>query len=307
MTGSLITVSRLSKRYGSTPALAELDWSVEPGSVAGVLGPNGAGKTTLAKVLLGITRPSSGSLSVLGKDVATHPEHARRVMGFLPEGRVPYGDMRPGTFLTFYGRFFRPFDHGAALELLRGWQVPFEPRIRDLSKGNRAKVGLAAVLARRPTLLMLDEPTVDLDPASSEEILSLIASWVADGERSVILITHRLENVERVCDRVLFLNQGRAVAQGDLDDIRSRWKRVRASGPFPEPAELMKWAGVRSVQAGENWVDVMVEDGSEVLAQRLRAAGAGDVQMHGVSLRDIYLTLMDFQRGRLDGVLESLV
>ena len=307
MTGPLIAVSNLSKSYGDTPALAGLDWTVEPGSVAGVLGPNGAGKTTLAKILLGITRPTSGSVSILGHDVRTHPEHARQAVGFLPEERVPYGDMRPGTFLKFYGRFFDSFDGGVARRFLDGWEVPMEARIRDLSKGNRAKVGLAAVLARRPLLLMLDEPTVDLDPASSEEVLSLVASWVADGERSVVLVTHRLESVERVCDNVLFLNQGKALAQGDLDDLRGRWKRLTASGPFPSPTELKTWDGVRSVRSAESWVDLMVEDGSEALAQRLRSAGATDVQVHGVSLRDIYLTLMDYQRGRLDGVLESLV
>jgi len=306
MSQALIRTSGLSKQYGEVRALQSLDWSLPPGSITAILGPNGAGKTTLAKLILGITRPTSGSVEVLGRRLPEGLKEIRRAVGFVPEEKTLFPDMKGKAFLPFYGRFFPGFRRDVAKELLEGWSVPLNIRIKDLSKGNRAKLLLAVVLARKPKLLLLDEPTSDLDPASVEEVISVLAGWVADGERGVVITTHRLEEVERIGDRVLCLLEGRSVADDELDELRSRWRRIRGTGSPPPLKELQKLGGVRGVQAGDTWVTLVMEDNSQEGMERLRGAGMGQVSAEGMNLRDIYLALVNYNRGRLDGVLESL-
>ena len=307
MTNTLIRAAGLGKWYGNQAALEPLDWEVQGGSITGVLGPNGAGKTTLAKLVMGITEPTRGTVEVLGREVRRHPVATRNTVGFLPEDKLLYDEMSVRAFLRFYGSFFPRWDSRAANTLLETWGIPQAPRIKELSKGNRAKLVLGAVLCRKPTILLLDEPTIDLDPVSAEEVLSLVAQWVASGDRGVVITTHRLEEVERICDKVLFLIGGKAILQDDLDDLRSRWKLVRASGAEVGPEELKGWPGVQRVEAGPGWTVLTVDGGDDEVARKLRQAGATDVEVDGVSLREIYLTLTHYQRGRLDEALEGVV
>lgn len=307
MSHTLIRTAGLAKSYGDRVALEPLDWELERGSIAGILGPNGAGKTTLAKLIMGITEPTAGEVTVLGREVGANPAAIRQDVGFLPEDKLLYDEMRVETFLRFYGSFFPDWDLRAATTLLRSWDIPARSRIKELSKGNRAKLVLGTVLCRKPRILLLDEPTIDLDPASAEEVLSLVAQWAAAEDRGVVITTHRLEEVERICDRVLLLLEGKAILQDDLDDLRGRWKMVRASGPGLAPEGMRDWPGVRRVEDGAGWVVLTVDESANSVERRLRETGATDVEVEGVNLREIYLALTDYQRGRLDEALEGVV
>jgi len=307
MTEPIILTSGLAKSYKANLALAPLDWTVLPGSITGVLGPNGAGKTTLAKLLLGVTWPTAGSVRVLGRDVSSDPSWVRAEVGFVPEDKLLYDEVSVKAFLRFYGSFFPRWDSEAVHRILGVWGVPTDPKIKELSKGNRAKLVLGAVLCRNPRILLLDEPTIDLDPASTEEVLSLIAQWAADNDRAVVITTHRLEEVERICDQLLILLGGEVVLEGDLDDLRETWKRVRGHGTIPSEERLKAFPGVRDVASGPGWVTLLVDGGAESVAEGLRKAGASGVGVEGVSLREIYLSLTAYQGGRLDAALEGVV
>jgi ABC-2 type transport system ATP-binding protein len=307
MTEFLIRTSDLKKVYGENQALAPLDWTVSSGSITGVLGPNGAGKTTLAKLILGVTWPTGGTVEVLGRDVASDPSWVRAEVGFVPEDKLLYDEISVESFLRFYGSFFPRWDQGAAQRLLEIWEIPNELRIKQLSKGNRAKLVLGAVLCRDPKLLLLDEPTIDLDPASAEEVLSFIAQWAAEGERAVVITTHRLEEVERICDQLLLLLGGEVVLRGDLDDLRENWKWVRASGELPAEGKLRGLSGVRGVEGGPGWAALLVEGTAQDVLRELRGLGASDVRVEGVTLREIYLSLTEYEGSRLDAALEGLV
>jgi len=307
MTPEVISTAGLTKRFGSVTALDALDWVVEPGSIAGVLGPNGAGKSTLAKLLLGITRATAGRATVLGLDVGSAPQAVRQRVALVPEDKLLYDEMRVSAFLRFYGSYFPAWDGRAAHSLLRAWGIPEGRRIRELSKGNRAKLVLGAALCRHPDVLLLDEPTIDLDPASVEEILSLLTQWATEGNRAVVLNTHRVDEVERICDVILVLAEGRRLAAGNLDDLRASWRRLSATGPLADREQVSDWPGVRRVSAGEGWTTLIVSEGSEAIAARLRAAGARDVAAEPIALREFYLAVTDYQRGRLDDAVESVV
>lgn len=303
MTAPLIETEGLAKSYGSRIALHPLDWTLNAGSITGILGPNGAGKTTLVKLLLGITQATDGSARVLGHDVAVSAIAVRGEVGFVPEDKLLYDDMPAHTFLDFYGSYFATWDGEAAHRLMTAWDIDLAARIKELSKGNRAKLVLGAVLCRKPRVLLLDEPTIDLDPASAEETLSLIAGWAAEGERAVVITTHRLEEVERVCDRVLILHEGRAVLEAELDALREQWKRIRASGDLPAPGEIGSWPGVRHVTAGGEWASVVVDRDASRTAERLAEGGATDVVVEDINLREIFLTMMQYEHGRLEEAL----
>jgi len=307
MTTESIRTTGLTKRFGAVTALDSLDWTVARGSIAGVLGPNGAGKSTLAKLLLGITRASAGSATVLGQDVAAAAESVRRRVALVPEDKLLYEEMRVGAFLRFYGSYFPEWNAAAARGFLEAWGIAERRRIRELSKGNRAKLVLGAALCRRPERLLLDEPTIDLDPASVEEILALLGQWVAEGERTVVLNTHRVDEVERICDTLLVLADGRPLVSGDLDDLRASWKRIRALGRPAEGTTPTDWPGVRRASVGDGWTTLVVAGDADAVLARLRAQGANDVEVEPVGLREIYLVLTDYRRGRLDDVLESVV
>jgi ABC-2 type transport system ATP-binding protein len=290
MSDSAIVTTGLSKSFGSVEAVSELDWVVGGGSIAGLVGPNGAGKTTLLKTLLGMTRPTSGSAEVLGHDIVTHSVEIRRAAAFVPEDKLLYDDMRVGAFLHFVGSFYQRWDGQEAARLLAGWQIPLNRRIKGLSKGMRAKVVLAAALSRRPRVLLLDEPTIDLDPGSVEQILSMIAEWVTEEDRTVVVATHRLEEVERICDRVTLLHEGCQILTGDLDDLKSGWKSLAAYG-VAIPEEARGWPGVRDVSATGEVTSFVVDAGAPEISRRLQEAGARAVEVRDMNLREIFLRL----------------
>ena len=213
----MIEVRLLSKRFGDTLAVDSLDFTVEPGEILGFLGPNGAGKTTTMRVLTGFFPPSAGTALICGHDVVDEPLAARRSVGYLPENVPLYGDMRIKEYLDFVGgakgldRLAARRETGRVMEAL-GLGERAGQLIKQLSKGFRQRVGLAQALIGDPPVLILDEPSIGLDPGQIVEIRSLIKHMT--GQKTVILSSHILPEVAATCQRVVIINQGRLVAQG---------------------------------------------------------------------------------------------
>ncbi|MFH1033438.1 MAG: ATP-binding cassette domain-containing protein [Pseudomonadota bacterium] len=213
----MIEVRQLSKRFGETLAVDGLDFTVQPGEILGFLGPNGAGKTTTMRILTGFFPPSAGTALVNGHDVVDQPLAARRAVGYLPENVPLYVDMRVKEYLDFVGgakgldRLAARREAGRVMEAL-GIEGRAGQLIKQLSKGFRQRVGLAQALVGDPPVLILDEPTIGLDPGQIVEIRSLIKHMA--GQKTVILSSHILPEVAATCQRVVIINQGRLVAQG---------------------------------------------------------------------------------------------
>jgi ABC-2 type transport system ATP-binding protein len=213
----MIEVRHLSKRFGATLAVDNLDFVVQPGEILGFLGPNGAGKTTTMRILTGFYPPSAGTALVCGHDVVDEPLAARRAVGYLPENVPLYGDMRVREYLDFVGgakgldRLAARREAGRVMEAL-GLASRAGQLIKQLSKGFRQRLGLAQALLGDPPVLILDEPTIGLDPGQIVEIRSLIQHMA--GQKTVILSSHILTEVAASCQRVVIINQGRLVAQG---------------------------------------------------------------------------------------------
>ncbi len=223
----MIQVESLHKHFGTTRAVDGLDFQVATGQVVGLLGPNGAGKTTTMKMLTCYLPPTSGVARVGGIDVVENPLEVRRQVGYLPENVPLYDDMGVIDYLDFVARArgLSAAERGPAIEKSAG-RCGLEPvlhrNINELSKGFRQRLGLAQAIVHEPKLLILDEPTTGLDPNQIVEIRALIREL--GQEKTVVLSTHILPEVEAVCDRVLIMHQGGIVADGSPAELHHRFQ-----------------------------------------------------------------------------------
>jgi len=281
----MIEVDHLTKHYGPTPAIQDVSFSVEKGQIVGFLGPNGAGKTTTMRILSCFMPPSGGRARVAGYDVFEQSIEVRRRIGYLPENVPLYVDMTVAAYLDFVAevkgvaRSERRRRVGEALERC---QIP---DVRDrligrLSKGYRQRVGLAQALIADPEVLILDEPTIGLDPKQIVGIRDLIKSLA--GQHTVILSTHILPEVSMVCQAVVIINRGRIVASGSLDRLMDELSPVtRLQVQVEGPAELVQ----RSLRAlpGVQRVDARgTADGATTFV--VEADRARDVRRDAVQL-----------------------
>ena len=217
-----IEVDHLSKFYGSTVAIQDVSFAVETGEIIGFLGPNGAGKTTTMRILAGYLPATTGTARVAGYDVHEHSMAVRRRIGYLPETPPLYPDMTVESFLFFVSRIKRvpAGDRSAKVDsAIRRCQLEEKRKdlIRKLSKGYRQRVGIAQALVHDPPAIILDEPTIGLDPRQIIEVRNLIKSLA--GDHTIILSTHILPEVSMTCDRVTIINQGRVVATNTPDSL----------------------------------------------------------------------------------------
>ena len=213
---AILTCKGLSKRFGGTQALDQVDLSIEPGRIVGLLGPNGSGKTTLIKLANGLLTPSEGELRVCGL-LPGKESHA--CVSYLPERTAIPTWMSVTQLLDFYQDFYADFRRDAAEEMLSHLNIPPKQRIKQMSKGTREKVQLIMVMSRAAKLYLLDEPIGGVDPATRDYILStIIGNYNPDA--AVVISTHLIADVEKVLDDVVFINQGRVMLQASVDQIR---------------------------------------------------------------------------------------
>jgi ABC-2 type transport system ATP-binding protein len=219
----VIRAAELTKDYGLRRAVDRISFQIERGDVVGLLGPNGSGKTTVMRMLTGFFAPTSGSCAVAGIDLAEAPREARRCIGYLPERVALYPDMTVRSYLRFVASVHEVAISGAAADEAMercGLVDVAKRRIGKLSKGYRQRVGIAQAIIHRPAVLILDEPTVGLDPRQIVEIRTLIRKLA--GSATVLLSTHILPEVSITCRRVLILDQGKLVAEDTAEGLTAR-------------------------------------------------------------------------------------
>ncbi|MCR4772372.1 MAG: ABC transporter ATP-binding protein [Oscillospiraceae bacterium] len=312
----MIEVSCLTKTYGKKRGIDRISFSVADGEIVGFLGPNGAGKSTAMNIITGYLSPNSGSVKVGGKDVLDDPVAAKRMMGYLPEQPPLYPDMTVDEYLDFIydlkgvsGR--RRSEHIAEVCRLAGLSEQRKRVIGNLSKGYKQRTGLAQALIGDPEVLILDEPTVGLDPRQIIEIRNVIKTLGKN--RTVILSTHILQEVSAICERVLVINNGRIVADGKPDELSSvitgdRKLTVRVAGPRDAVRRLLRsvdgvlYADV-TVQSEKGAYDFLVESRPNVDVRKpmfaaLAKAGYPILQLKTVelSLEEIFMRLVEEKR-----------
>jgi ABC-2 type transport system ATP-binding protein len=216
-----IQVKNLSKNYGKQSAVQDLNFRLEEGQIVGFLGPNGAGKSTTLKMMMGLIRPSDGSILIDGKDPQEQEIALKKQIGYLAENNPLYPDMYVREFLAFIGNIHQLKNLDKRIQEVIEWvglQKEGQKKIQELSKGYQQRVGIAMAILHNPSILILDEPTSGLDPNQRAEIRDLIKSLQKD--RIILFSSHILSEVEAICDRVLLLHQGKLVSDSPMKDIK---------------------------------------------------------------------------------------
>jgi ABC-2 type transport system ATP-binding protein len=252
----VVVVQNLTRRFGAATALDNVSLSVRRGTVFGLVGANGAGKTTLIRHILGLYGADAGSVRVFGRDPVVDPAGVLGRIGYVSEEHDLPGWMRVWELMRYTQAFFARWDAGYAEELRRRFELDREARIKDLSKGQRARAGLLVALAHRPELLLLDEPSAGLDPLVRRDILEAIVRAIADEGRTVLFSSHLLHEVERVSDHVTMIDKGKIVFSAPLDDIKASHRCLtlhfaEARATPPALAGVLAWHG-----AGHEWTAV---------------------------------------------------
>ena len=232
MTKITVSAKDLSRSYGSRSAVRNIDFELRQGEVLGLLGPNGAGKTTTLQMLAGCLAPSTGAIEICGINLLEHPREAKALLGYLPETPPLYRELSVDEYLCLAARLHRIPKNEIAAAVSKtkqrcGLSEVGKRLVGNLSKGYQQRVGIAQAIVHNPRVVILDEPTVGLDPIQIREIRSLIREL--GGEHSVILSTHILPEVESVCDRIQIMNQGKLVFGGDMAELKQT---------YPEQANL---------------------------------------------------------------------
>ena len=249
----MIDVAHLSRRFGDTLALNDVSFTVTPGCVFGLVGENGAGKSTLIKHLLGLWRAQTGSVRLFGLDPVADPVAVLGRLGYLSEEPDLPGWMRVWELLRYTQAFYPRWDTTYAEHLREQFVLDPEARIKTLSKGQRARLGLIVAEAHRPDLLILDEPSSGLDPIVRRDILEAIIRTVTDQGRTVIFSSHLLDEVERVSDHLAMLHRGALRFCAPLEDIKTRHRRIALRFEQPQASAPHVAGAIRVDGAGREW------------------------------------------------------
>jgi ABC-2 type transport system ATP-binding protein len=287
-TTPVVEVRSLSRRFGAKAALENVSLAVPRGTVFGLVGANGAGKTTLIKHLLGLLKAETGSVRVFGLDPVADPAGVLGRVGYVSEEHDLPGWMRVSELLRYTQAFYPKWDPAYAEELRQRFELDPKAKVKNLSKGQRARAGLLVALAHRPELLVLDEPSAGLDPLVRRDILEAIIRAIADEGRTVLFSSHLLNEVERVSDHVTMIDHGKIVFSAALDDIKATHRCVTlrfaaARTTPPELAGALSWEG-----SGVEWTAVCHGPAGELQAAAA-SFGAELLEKRTPSLDEIFV------------------
>jgi ABC-2 type transport system ATP-binding protein len=295
----VIVTEGLTKFYGRSRGVLELDLVVRKGEVFGFLGPNGAGKTTTLRLLLDLIRPTSGRAFVLGMETTEKSVEIRARTGYLPGELALYERMTGYEFLLFFARLRGGVEWGYVEELCRRLEADPGQRLSSLSRGNKQKFGIIQALMHRPELLILDEPTSGLDPLMQQEFHRLVAEAREEG-RTVFISSHNLPEVERMCDRVAFVREGRLVEVVEVASLKDRFlHRVEVVFSSPtSPGSFERVPGVLRAEQDGDMVRLLVRGSMDPLVKALAGFPVLRLTSHEPSLEEVFMTYYGDQDSR---------
>lgn len=304
----MIEAKQLTKKYGNFTAVRDVSFTVERGEVVGLLGPNGAGKTTVMRMLTGYSPPTNGTAIIAGYDITLDPLDAKARVGYLPEGVPLYPDMTVYEYVSYCGQLRglrkrkQRRERVSAVLAQVGLTYKQHKLVRSLSKGMRQRLGVAQALVHQPEVIILDEPTIGIDPRQVIEVREMVRGL---GEQHAVLFsTHILTEAEQVCDRLLIIDRGRIVAEGTPDELRrlqgSAGLYVALDGTLEAAGELLaRIDGVTMVQPqGAGHIVQLAEDNlRREISSRAAAADMPVLEMRpqSVTLEDIFLNIIGEQ------------
>jgi len=281
----------LQKNYAGVEALRGLNLEVPAGTIFGFLGQNGAGKTTAIKILLGMARPTGGSARVLGLDAAAQASSVaiRARTGFVSEDKDLLNHLSVDQTIRFTAAFYPRWRGDQEQRFRSRFALPGDRKVKDLSRGMRAKLALLLALCRGADLLVLDEPTSGLDPAAAEEVLHALVATVGGGDTTVFFSSHQIAEVDQIADRIAIVDRGRIVVSGGLDDLRASYRRIQIVFDDVAPEPSFQSPGLVRVVRNNRVLSVVVSGGADRLIDEARSLRPVAIESEPLSLKEVFL------------------
>lgn len=282
-----ITLRGVRKSYADF-ALHDIDLALPAGQIMGLVGANGAGKSTIMRILIGLIQADHGQVEVCGHRMPQAQVAAKREIGYASEDMRLYKTQTMRWHMDFVQSIYPRWDESYAQQLLKRFDLRPQQPVGGFSHGQRVKALLLLILAHRPKLLLLDEPTTGLDPVARAEVLEALADVLRDEERSVLFSSHNTVDVEQLSDSITFLHQGRLVASQDKESFLSSWRRILCQGNWQ--AGIRDLPEVVAARNNGSIIELKVRDGGDVFLSRLAQFGLTIKTVEPMNLEDIFVT-----------------
>ena len=283
----------VAKRYPHFQ-LDNIDLALPTGSVMGFIGANGAGKSTCLRILMGLIHQDQGKVTVLGADMPREQVRAKRDIGYVSEDMRLYQAATLEWHMRFIASVYPTWDETYALQLAQRFDLKPVQKIKGLSHGQRVKAALLLVLARRPKLLVLDEPTTGLDPVARQEVLGALMEALADEERTILFSSHNTLDIEQISDQITFIDRGRIIDSADKESFLERWRRLRLDLPTTTPLPTM--AGTVAVNRSGRTTVITTRQYEPALLASLQHIGAQVLGNESLSLEEIFVADVQSRR-----------
>ena len=288
-----IRCDKVSKHY-SHFQLQDVDLRVEEGTVMGLVGPNGAGKSTILRIIMGLISPDHGDVEVLGHRMPDEQVAAKYGIGYIAEDMRLYESETIGFHMDFIKSIFDSWDDAYAATLLDRLDLIKDQKVKGLSHGQRVKALLLLSLARRPSLLVFDEPTTGLDPAVRKEVLDEMMNSLEDETRSVLFSSHNTQDVEQISDYITFLYGGRIIESRDKETFLDGWRRLRLVNPNNQ--KLPELSNIREVRESGRLCAVTVSNYDDTIPNEFAMAGLSVEAVEVMTLEEIFLSTVRFAK-----------
>ncbi len=301
----IIETRQVSKVMDGRTVLDHIDLKIPPASIHGIVGANGAGKTTLLRLLNGVYRASAGEVYVFGELLAKDTASMRQRVHLVSSDGVYYPEFRAKDLFRYASMLYAKWDKSRCDALVQVLKLPLQQPIRKLSLGTRMQLRLAVALSSRPEILLLDEPTNGLDPVVRRQFLQLIVQEVAGTGMTVIIATHRLEDLEAIADGISVLYQGHMVLSGAIETLKTDFHEVIAVMNVPMSETVWHIPGVMSVQSKGKIHTCVVRGNPAALCEHLRGTGAVHMDIQPLAFEDLFRALMQKEGYTRDAILLS--
>ena len=292
-----VQCERITKQYRHFQ-LQDVDLSLEQGTVMGLVGPNGAGKSSILRIIMGLLGPDAGSVKVLGHSMPDHQIAAKRNIGFIAEDMRLYESQTIDFHMGFLKSIFDSWDDEYAATLLRRFDLIREQKVKGLSHGQRVKTTLMLALARRPNLLVFDEPTTGLDPAVRKEVLDEMMNALEEETRSILFSSHNTLDIEQISDYITFIYGGRIIESKNKEDFLDGWRRLRLTNMHS--SQLPNLPNIKDAQQSGQLCTVTVNDFDDTIPKEFTNAGLSVDSIERLTLEEIFLSNVNFAKGNMN-------
>lgn len=285
----VIVLDRLTKRYGKHRGIEDISFSVNEGEIFGFIGPNGAGKSTTIRTLMGLLKPTGGNASIFGLDCGQHAAEIARNVGYLPSENCYYNELRVREMLQYTAELYGMDCRERTAELAERLDLDPSRRIRELSLGNRKKVGIVSALLSSPRLLIMDEPTSGLDPLIQQTFYEILREENRRG-MTIFLSSHVLSEVQRLCDRVAILREGKLAGLQSMEELRENgYKKISLTAKNPIEKDFFSLPGVANLKQADASASFMFSGNTMTIMDRLHRLELEDIFIEEPSLEEIFL------------------